>query len=121
MRRKAGAVIGAVALVAVAVVYYLFNPATSRLAPKCVFRLVTGYDCPRCGSQRLLHSLLHGDLYGAWQANAYLLCIAPLLLLMGFAAMWRSRYPRLYAAVNSLPVIAAVCVSLISWTIFRNL
>lgn len=121
MGRRAKIIIAAMALVVVAALYYLFNPATSQLAPKCVFRMVTGYECPGCGSQRLLHSLLHGDIASAWHANAYLLCISPLLLLMAFAAMRRAKYPRLYAAVNSLPVIVVVCISLVVWTIFRNL
>lgn len=121
MGRRAKIIVAATALVVVAALYYIFNPATSVWAPKCMFKMMTGYECPGCGSQRLLHSLLHGDIASAWRANAYLLCISPLLLLMVFAAMQRVRYPRLYAAVNSLPVIAVVCISLVAWTIIRNL
>lgn len=121
MGRRAKIITAAAAVATVAALYYIFNPATSVWAPKCVFKMMTGYECPGCGSQRLLHSLLHGDIASAWHANAYLLCISPLLLLMAIAAMQRVKYPRLYAAVNSLPVIAVVCISLVAWTIFRNL
>jgi len=110
-----------VAVVALGVLYYIFNPTTSSLAPKCMFKCMTGYDCPGCGSQRLLHALLHGNFADAWHANAYLLCITPLLVVMIYAAMRRARHPRLYAVVNSLPVIALVSISLIVWTIMRNI
>lgn len=91
------------------------------MAPKCTFKFLTGYDCPGCGSQRMLHALLHGDIAAAWQANAVLLCMIPLLAIMIFAAMTRLRNPRLYAVVNSLPVIISLLAITIIWTILRNI
>lgn len=121
MTRKIKIASAAVIVVAAGVLYYLVNPADSVWAPKCVFRAVTGFECPGCGSQRLLHALLHGDIAAAWHANAYLLCMTPVLLLMVYAAVRRQRFPRLYASVNSIPVIIIVSISLIAWTILRNL
>lgn len=108
------------AVVAVGLLYFLFDPAESAFAPKCVFHAVTGWDCPGCGSQRMLHALLHGDMAGAWRANPFLLCAMPLLILLAFAALYRKRWPRLYSTVNSMPVIIAVSVAIIAWTIIRN-
>lgn len=119
--RRVRIILAAVVAVTLGVLYYLFNPATSLLAPKCVFKVITGFDCPGCGSQRLVHALLHGNFADAWHANAYLLCITPLLLVMIYASMRRTRHPRLYAVLNSLPVIVVVSVSLIVWTIMRNI
>lgn len=119
--RRATGVLLAVGAVAVAAVYYMFDPATSRFAPKCFFRLFTGFDCPGCGSQRMLHALLHGDIAGAWNANAYLLCMGPVILLMLWASGRRIKCPKVYAAVNSLPMIITISVSLLAWTIYRNL
>lgn len=108
------------AVVTVGLLYFLFDPAESALAPKCVFHALTGWDCPGCGSQRMLHALLHGDMAGAWHANPFLLCAMPLLILLAFATLYRKRWPRLYRTVNSMPVIIAVSVAIIAWTIVRN-
>ncbi len=46
----------------------------------CLFRLVTGLQCPGCGVSRMCMALLRLDLRAAWQANPALLCLMPLLL-----------------------------------------
>lgn len=101
--------------------YFLFDPAESPLAPKCVFHLVTGWECPGCGMQRMIHALLHGDIAAAWGYNAFLLCISPLILLMLFSAAFRTRLPRLYAALNSPPAIITITALIIAWGVVRNL
>ena len=101
--------------------YYFFDPLESKWAPKCMFRLLTGWDCPGCGSQRAVHALLHGDFGAAWEANPFLLCVLPLLALMGYAAAVRVKRPRLYAALNSIPMIAAISAALLLWFLLRNL
>ena len=101
--------------------YYIFNPATSQLAPKCMFHSVTGLDCPGCGSQRMLHALMHGDFSAAWHANPFIICAAPVLIVMTGAAARRKRFPGLYARLNS-PAAIAVYVALIAgWTVWRNI
>lgn len=48
-------------LVAVVVIYFFVDPASTTLAPRCHFKALTGFDCPGCGFQRALHAALHGD------------------------------------------------------------
>lgn len=110
-----------VAVIIAALAYYFFDPADSIYAPKCMFHLVTGWDCPGCGSQRMLHALLNGDFRGAWESNAFLLCALPLLVIMAFAAIFRLRFPKLYAIVNSLPSIIIIALSILLWTLLRNI
>lgn len=106
---------------AIAVFYFMVDPATCTWIPKCAFHEITGYDCPGCGSQRMLHALLHGDFLSAWNANAFILCATPLLLLMLWSAAFRTRAPRLYAFLNSPLMIVAITVALLLWTLFRNM
>lgn len=120
-RRLAIKTAGAAIAIAVAALYFIFNPATSQWAPKCAFHAITGYDCPGCGSQRMLHALLHGDIAGAWRANAFMLCSTPVLGLMLWAASSRRRFPRLYAALNSPAAILTATAALVAWTVARNL
>ena len=110
--------VGAIALIAA---YFVIDPSQTVWAPKCMFNVLTGLQCAGCGSQRMVHALLHGDLSSAWHYNAFLLCLLPLLAVMAFAAAFRTRLPRLYAAVNSLPVLIAVGTGIILWSILRNL
>lgn len=114
-------VAAACVVVALSVAYYYIDPATYALAPKCLFKTLTGLDCPGCGSQRMLHALLHGDLAGAWEANAFLLMLSPLLLLMIYSASVRRRHPRLYEYLNSVGMITGILILLIGWSIFRNI
>lgn len=108
-------------LVLAAVIYTLIDPGKEVWMPKCAFRYLTGLDCPGCGSQRMLHSLLHGDLRGAWHANALLLCSLPLLLFMLWADTQRLKRPKLYARIFS-PAMIVVCAAAMSlWTIWRNI
>lgn len=69
------------AAVAVAAVYYRFNPATTYFFPKCVFYQATGLYCAGCGGQRALHQLLHGNFREAFYNNALLLLAIPYLCL----------------------------------------
>ncbi len=48
--------------------------------PVCPLKTLTGIDCPICGSARMLHTLLHGDLASAARYNAVTLLMVPVLL-----------------------------------------
>lgn len=112
----------AVVLVAavLALTYFLFDPTESTWMPQCPVHLLTGFDCPGCGSQRMLHALLHGDISGAWHHNALLLLMLPLLAVMLFLELAADRFPRAYRRIHSLPVVALICLSIAAWTIIRN-
>ncbi len=61
--------------------FYSFNPATDPFFPRCPFRAVTGLECPGCGSQRAIHSLLHLHLGDALVYNALMVVALPYILL----------------------------------------
>jgi len=74
---------------------FVVDPSSAAWYPQCPFHLITGLDCPGCGSSRGLHSLLHGELTLAADYNLLLLPAIPVLAL-GFyvritrkgAAVW---------------------------------
>ena len=74
-----------------------------------------------CGSQRMIHSLLHGDIPGAFHANALLLISLPFLLFLGWTELYRKKYPSLYRKIHSLRVIIIISVMLFAWLIIRNI
>ena len=119
-RITAGAAV-TLAVAAALVLLYRMDPSDSLLAPKCPFRLLTGLDCPGCGSQRAIHSMLHLRLGEAFRYNALMVISIPFLILLVFAYLNRKRWPRLYAALNSQAVIWTVLVIIIAWWVVRNL
>ena len=51
----------------------------------CLFRELSGWYCPGCGTTRALHALAHGDLAGVWAMNPLL----PVLAVLLPAVIWR--------------------------------
>lgn len=113
----AAAIAVGVALIAV---YALFDPAHTPF-PRCLFLQLTGLKCPGCGSQRAVHSLLHGDIAAAWDYNALLVASIPFVGLLLISQLLRRRMPRLYNRLNSAAVIWTVFVIVICWLIARNI
>lgn len=59
---------------------FVFEPGRNGFFPDCPFRLLTGLNCPGCGTTRGLHRLLHGDLVGAFQFNPLMMLLLPIFL-----------------------------------------
>lgn len=81
MRRRVGLILIVILLAGIAVTYKYLDPSVVPIFPRCPFRLLTGYLCPGCGSQRAIHHLLNLDLPGAWRMNPLLVIALPYLLL----------------------------------------
>lgn len=109
----------AVSLIAAAV-YFAVDPMQAPWMPKCMLHVITGLDCPGCGSQRALHALLHADLAGAFRANALLVVMIPYILLILYAELFRERHPRLFKTVYSWTAIIAVVGVVVAWGVVRN-
>lgn len=111
----AGAVIAAVAVI---VYLALFDP-TSSPSPRCVFKALTGYECPGCGTQRAIHALFSGRFVEAWSFNPALFFAIPLAA----AYMVCPRQPGgtfyniMYSRVTLWLIVAAIA----GWWILRNM
>lgn len=126
MRKGLKIGIGAAVAVLVAAalyIFYTFDPETQPLFPKCPFLLATGYECPGCGSQRAVHSLLHFNIGTALKYNAFMVLAIPYIFLGIYLQYFggKKRFPGVekfffgrWAAVVLLAVI-------IAYWILRNL
>jgi hypothetical protein len=116
-RRHLFAVVGVGAVLAAAVGYIgLVDPhKPDSIFPICPFRLITGLNCPACGALRMVHDVLHGDLAAAINDNVWLLVGVPLL------AGWMLLRRRGGKLPLTLPTAAAVMITLLAWTVVRNL
>jgi hypothetical protein len=105
------------------IVYGKFNPENSHLFPKCPFKVLTGYKCPGCGSQRALHYLLNLKIGNAIQANALLVFSIPYILLLFFSELLKLKsnfFARLYNILYSTKAIWVVFVIVAIWWLVRN-
>ena len=63
------------------IVYYMFDPTSQNLIFwQCPFYWLTGWQCPGCGTQRALHSLLHGQFSAAFQYNQLVFSSIPYVM-----------------------------------------
>lgn len=67
-------------LLAAMVFLFLFNPESTNYLP-CIFKKITGLQCPGCGSARACYHLLHGNFLTAIDYNLLLVCFIPFLLI----------------------------------------
>lgn len=108
-----------------AMVLLLFvNPSETPLFPKCVFRQLTGWYCPGCGSGRGMYQLLRGNILLAWQLNPALIIGLLLLLLMFLSDLFSSRSPffhRLQRFFFSSLFAYLLLASILLWWILRNI
>lgn len=103
-----------------ACVLFFFDPMTSAFYPRCPSKLLTGYDCPGCGTTRALHALVHLDFGAALRYNAALFVLGPLLLLYA-AAVFTAPDSALQRFLRR-PVLAwSIVAFIILWTVLRNI
>ena len=104
-----------------AVYVFAFEPGKTGIFPPCVFRQLTGLQCPGCGSTRALHQLLHGHFVAAFTLNPLFVIATPLLLyvLLKYTTLaFRGITPK----PNALPAryIYLIFVVIVSFWILRN-
>lgn len=101
--------------------YYFVDPGSSLIAPKCVVKALTGYDCPSCGGQRALHALLHGRVGEAFLFNPFLVVAVPYLLLLVYAQFAKTPLSERVRRVTHHPVtIWSYVVLFFVWWVVRN-
>lgn len=118
---RVGVIVGV--LLAVGCFLYFINPTAYWFTPKCPFKLMTGLDCPACGIQRFIHTLLHGEFARAIQYNYYLGYTLPYISLFGVAWVMRegAAKRKLTAIIEHRYAVGFYVVSFFVWLIVRNI
>ncbi len=131
MKRKVPIItVAAILFVIAAILFYgIGDPESGKLYPKCPFFLLTGLECPGCGSQRAVHSILNGDIAGALHYNILVVIAIPYILiffiLKGMAALGRdTKTLAVTARINRFlyhgTAIYIILIIVISFWIIRN-
>ena len=110
----------AAAIGAFLAIYFFFDPAGAAWMPKCPVYVLTGLECPGCGTQRALHALLHGNPAEAWKHNALLMISLPVIIWMIWLETQRTRRPAIYASFYRPATIYIIGAAIVAWFIVRN-
>ena len=85
----------------------------------------TGWQCPFCGSQRMMQALMHGDLQKAFGYNPLFMCALPLVMLGAFRLLFphiAQKHPRATGRIlfsdKALLFYLIICFL---WGILRNI
>jgi hypothetical protein len=117
LRRMAGPLGVLAGVTATWAVVAAVRPSDAGPTP-CVWRSLTGLDCPFCGSTRAAASLGGGDLVGALDHNAlFVLAILPLaagLWIAWAGRAWRGQPP---PTIPSRAVLALVALTGLWWVV----
>jgi len=101
-------------LLTLSVIYYIFDPLGSPYFPRCPFLVLTGLQCPGCGSQRAIHHLLNFELIAAVKANALVVLFLPYILLGVVFRNIKHYSPRLLRMRKMLFGFRAIIIVLIT-------
>jgi glucan phosphoethanolaminetransferase (alkaline phosphatase superfamily) len=120
-RRKIFIWIAVLCALQLVIAFYYYVTASSGYMPQCFFKSLTGWQCPGCGSQRMLHALLHGNISEAIAYNYFM----PIILIFVLIAAWMDivcshntrKYRWIYRA--NIPLIFILLI--VGWTIVRNI
>ncbi|MDR3134227.1 MAG: DUF2752 domain-containing protein [Prevotellaceae bacterium] len=118
--KKASLII--ICLILLGGVYFIFNPEKG-FFPPCLFYRVTGFQCPGCGSQRAIHSLLHLRIGEAFCYNLLLIPALLLVFLLVYLTCFggKKRAPQLYRKLSGRKFILSVLFIIIIYWIARNI
>lgn len=103
--------------------YYYCDPLQRDFPIKCPWNLLTGTQCPACGFQRALHTLMHGDIWGALSYNYFFVFSIPYALLAVLATWYNYHhiFDRLRTLLCHRYMLRAYIAIYFGWWIIRNL
>ena len=109
------------AVIMLMLIYGLMDPSKS-IFPKCIFKMLTGLNCPGCGSQRAVHHMLHGNFSQAFFLNPILMpALAYALLGAVLPLLFPSRWLELKRIFFGVKASYASLVIIILFFVWRNL
>ena len=103
------------------ILIFFFDPASTRYPP-CFFKMITGLQCPGCGSARASYNLLHGNLLTAIDHNLLFTATLPLVVIDGAARLFFNRENSIqkFRVFNYITAWQVLLIVTIFW-IVRNL
>ena len=103
-------------------VLFFFDPARWAIYPVCPFHLLTGWDCPGCGTLRAIHQLAHGNWAAAWRLNPLAVAALPAGLCLSMRELARQAAGKKWPGLVPRPFFGwALLAIVVLFGIVRNL
>jgi len=101
---------------------FLYHVEDERYLFPCIFYKLTGYQCPGCGTQRALHSLLHLNIKQAFLYNPMLFIAIPLIILLIYLEHFngKNRFPKLHRTLSGKTFIMITLIFILIYWVGRN-
>jgi hypothetical protein len=100
---------------------FLWNPSVHKYYPDCIFKVITGLQCPGCGGLRGTHEIMHLNFTEAFSYNPLVFISTPVIIyvIIYFAlSLFGIKMPKL----TLTPVLATlISVIVLLFWIYRNL
>ena len=110
-------------LIAIGGFLFFFNPASpaNQFFPKCPFRLLTGMQCPGCGSTRACYQLLHLHPVAAFKLNPLFMLTLPFIVygFLGYTKSAITGKPQRRVFIPSFYLWGWLVLMIFFW-VFRN-
>ena len=107
----------------VMIIFFYIDPNVYPIFPKCPFLMVTGLECPGCGSQRSFHQLLHLNIANAFRQNPIVVLYIPYMLLGLYIEYigGKDKFPRIRKVLYGKEAAIIILISIILFWIGRNI
>lgn len=112
-----------VLVIALVAFYYFVNPCVSSFHIKCIWKDMTGTQCPACGMQRALYALSHGHVLQALRYNYFFIVSVPYAFLAVLVSWYNHNgiFERLKVYVFHRNTLRAYVFVYFFWWIARNI
>jgi hypothetical protein len=123
LKKKLLITVAIILIATVLLIFFYIDPNVYPFFPQCPFRVITGFECPGCGSQRAFHQLLHLNIAGAFRHNPLVVLYGPYLLL-GFYLEYLGgniKFPRIQRLFFGKHAAVVILISIIAFWIGRNI
>lgn len=104
-------------------VYYFVDPLQESFPIHCIWKDLTGTECPSCGTQRLLYCMMHGEIKRALGFNFFFVISAPYATLAVLCSWYN--YKNALDSVKSIiydsRILKLYVILYFLWWITRNI
>lgn len=111
-----------IALLLMLSLYFIIDPSSTRLFPKCPFLSLTGLYCPGCGSQRAIHNLLNGNIIIGIRHNYLLILVFVVLCYQLILFIANSYFEKSFKNLfHKSSISKTILILVLAFWILRNL
>lgn len=105
------------------VIFFQMDPNGYPFFPKCPFLVITGFECPGCGSQRAIHQLLHLNIVGAFNQNPLVVLYLPYVVWGLYLEYFggSKKFPRILNALYGKRAAIIILCSIVLFWVGRNI